>query len=189
MCAGSAFCASSPQRGSVTAVAAALHLTPSAVSQQLKALEREAGVPLTERSGRGLALTVPGKMTGQTAKDSPSRSRAPRRRGPSTSSSRMARSPSPYSPVPGRCCCPGVFTGSADIPGLTLVCSDQDAQTPDFGDLTPDHDIVIADSPGVLASWRERGLVVTELMREPLDIVLPEGHRLAAKDSLNPMPT
>ena len=54
------------QRGSVTAVARALHLTPSAVSQQLKALEREAGVRLTQRSGRGIALTVPGRMLAET---------------------------------------------------------------------------------------------------------------------------
>ena len=56
-------------RGSVTAVAAALHLTPSAVSQQLKTLEREAGVPLTERAGRGLALTTAGHALAETAKD------------------------------------------------------------------------------------------------------------------------
>src|SRR4051794_26174865 len=35
-------------RGSVTAVAAATHRTPSAVSQQLKAIQRQAGVPLVE---------------------------------------------------------------------------------------------------------------------------------------------
>jgi DNA-binding transcriptional LysR family regulator len=57
------------ERGSVTAVAEALHLTPSAVSQQLKTLEREAGVPLTERSGRGLSLTTAGQVLAETAKD------------------------------------------------------------------------------------------------------------------------
>jgi DNA-binding transcriptional LysR family regulator len=45
------------QRGTVAAVAAALHFTPSAVSQQLAALERGAGVPLLERAGRGVRLT------------------------------------------------------------------------------------------------------------------------------------
>jgi len=44
-------------RGTITAVAAALHLTPSAVSQQLAQLEREAGVPLLHRAGRRLQLT------------------------------------------------------------------------------------------------------------------------------------
>ena len=47
-------------RGTITAVADALAYTPSAVSQQLAALEREAGVPLLERSGRRVALTPAG---------------------------------------------------------------------------------------------------------------------------------
>jgi len=43
--------------GSVTAAAAALGYSAPAVSQQLAALERETGMKLTERVGRGLALT------------------------------------------------------------------------------------------------------------------------------------
>lgn len=45
------------RRETVSAVAAALHLTPSAVSQQLTALSRELGVVLTEPTGRRLRLT------------------------------------------------------------------------------------------------------------------------------------
>lgn len=45
-------------RGTIAAVAEALAYTPSAVSQQLTALEREAGAPLLERSGRGVVLTA-----------------------------------------------------------------------------------------------------------------------------------
>ncbi|MFE0460578.1 LysR substrate-binding domain-containing protein [Kitasatospora sp. NPDC058965] len=44
-------------RGTIAAVAEALAFTPSAVSQQLTALEREAGVALLERTGRRVALT------------------------------------------------------------------------------------------------------------------------------------
>jgi DNA-binding transcriptional LysR family regulator len=44
-------------RGTLAAVAEALHFTPSAVSQQLAVLEREAGVPLLEAAGRGVRLT------------------------------------------------------------------------------------------------------------------------------------
>src|SRR3954454_20618698 len=44
-------------RGTVAAVADALQYTPSAVSQQLAVLEREAGVSLLERAGRGVRLT------------------------------------------------------------------------------------------------------------------------------------
>jgi DNA-binding transcriptional LysR family regulator len=45
------------QRGTIAAVADALRFTPSAVSQQLAQLEREAGVRLLERAGRGVRLT------------------------------------------------------------------------------------------------------------------------------------
>nr|BFE80864.1 hypothetical protein GCM10020093_034650 [Planobispora longispora] len=47
-------------RGTIAAVAEALMFTPSAVSQQLSALEREAGVALLERTGRRVALTPAG---------------------------------------------------------------------------------------------------------------------------------
>jgi DNA-binding transcriptional LysR family regulator len=49
------------ERGTVAATAEALSFTPSAVSQQLSALEREAGVALLEREGRRLALTDAGR--------------------------------------------------------------------------------------------------------------------------------
>jgi DNA-binding transcriptional LysR family regulator len=45
------------QRGTIAAVADALQFTPSAVSQQLAMLERETGVRLLERAGRGVRLT------------------------------------------------------------------------------------------------------------------------------------
>jgi DNA-binding transcriptional LysR family regulator len=45
------------ERGTIAAVADALGYTPSAVSQQLAMLEREAGVPLLVRAGRGVRLT------------------------------------------------------------------------------------------------------------------------------------
>jgi DNA-binding transcriptional LysR family regulator len=44
-------------RGTIAAVAEALRFTPSAVSQQLAVLEREAGLPLLEPAGRGVRLT------------------------------------------------------------------------------------------------------------------------------------
>lgn len=50
------------RRGTITAVADALAYTPSAVSQQLAALEREAGVALLERAGRRVALTPAGDV-------------------------------------------------------------------------------------------------------------------------------
>ncbi|MFC5501020.1 LysR family transcriptional regulator [Lysinimonas soli] len=174
------------ERGSVTAVAHALHLTPSAVSQQLKTLEREAGVPLTERVGRGLALTTAGHALAETAKDvAIALERA------EAAWSEFLEQPRgevslTFFPTGGEMLLPGFLTRMSGITGLRVVCTDQDPLVPDFADLTPDHDVVVADAPGVLPSWRERHLVTVELMREPLDIVLPEGHSLSARTELSP---
>ncbi|WP_306232169.1 LysR substrate-binding domain-containing protein [Agrococcus beijingensis] len=54
-------------RGTIAAVATALAYAPSAVSQQLSALEREVGVPLTRKQGRRLALTAQGELLAQHA--------------------------------------------------------------------------------------------------------------------------
>jgi DNA-binding transcriptional LysR family regulator len=48
--------------GSVTAAAGNLGYSPSAISQQLAVLEREAGVPLLERVGRGVRPTAAGRL-------------------------------------------------------------------------------------------------------------------------------
>ncbi|GLY03000.1 LysR family transcriptional regulator [Actinoplanes sp. NBRC 101535] len=48
--------------GTIARVAQARSYTPSAVSQQLTALEREAGVPLLERTGRSVRLTAAGRV-------------------------------------------------------------------------------------------------------------------------------
>jgi DNA-binding transcriptional LysR family regulator len=48
-------------RGSFSAAAESLHFTQSAVSQQIAALEREAGMPLVDRNARGVRLTAAGE--------------------------------------------------------------------------------------------------------------------------------
>jgi DNA-binding transcriptional LysR family regulator len=53
--------------GSFAGAAAALHHTPSAVSQQIAALERGAGIMLVERSTRGVTLTGAGQALLATA--------------------------------------------------------------------------------------------------------------------------
>jgi DNA-binding transcriptional LysR family regulator len=49
------------ERGTIAAAAAALYLTPPAVSHQLAVLEREVGVPLLERTPRSVRLTEAGR--------------------------------------------------------------------------------------------------------------------------------
>jgi DNA-binding transcriptional LysR family regulator len=53
--------------GGISAAATSLHLTPPAVSQQLIALEREAGVSVLDRSGRTVTLTAAGRLLAEYA--------------------------------------------------------------------------------------------------------------------------
>lgn len=173
-------------RGSITAVAEATNRTVSAVSQQLKVLEREVGVALTEKSGRRLILTGAGRMLAETARDvAVALERAAALWEDFTQAPRGDVSLTIF-PTGGQMLLPGLLDAVALMPGLTLTASDQDPLLPDFADLTQDFDIVVADSPGIPPSWVARGLTVVKLFDEPLDVVLPEGHRLVTKSSLSP---
>jgi len=55
--------------GSFTHAADALHLSQSAISRQVSALEHDIGVPLFHRHARGLILTEQGDLLYQTAQD------------------------------------------------------------------------------------------------------------------------
>jgi len=57
------------RRGTVTAAAAALHYTASAVSQQLAQLERDVGAKLFERLGRRVQLTELGRLLTEHAEE------------------------------------------------------------------------------------------------------------------------
>lgn len=174
------------QRGSITAVAAATNRTASAVSQQLKVLEREAGIALTERRGRGIHLTGAGQMLAKTATDV------------AVALERADAIWEEFKHAPrgdvslaifesgAQMLMPGVLLDLESMPGLELHCDDADPLNPDFTDRIVDYDIVVADSYGVLPAWTDRGLTVIPLFIEPLDVVLPEGHKLAAKRSVSP---
>src|SRR5450830_747571 len=91
--------------GGVTPAATVLHVTPSAVSQQLARLQREVGVPLTERVGRGLRLTPAGQALAAAAVDAAvALERAVRRPTPTWPGPR-ARYASAPSRAPRRCSC------------------------------------------------------------------------------------
>jgi len=169
------------QRGSVTAVADATGRTPSAVSQQLKILEREAGMPLTQRSGRGIVLTGAGQALARSATDiAVALERASAlwdefRNHPTGEVTLLTF------PTIGATVLPGVLREVAEIPGLIVRATDCDAELSEFADLTNHHDIVLAYTmPGELP-WGGRGLTVVPLFTEPLDIGLPDHHRLAER--------
>jgi len=175
------------ERGSVTAVADATGRTPSAVSQQLKLLEREAGLPLTERKGRGLILTSAGKALARTAADiATAIERAQAVWDDFTAHPRGEVTLFVFQTA-GKMFLPGMLHAISSVPELTVTCTDAaPTATHDYADVAADFDIVMTDSSGVSEDWRERGLVSVKLLREPLDIALPADHRLAGRRSLSP---
>ncbi|MEN5209238.1 LysR family transcriptional regulator [Stenotrophomonas terrae] len=56
-------------RGSMAAAARMLHITPAAVAQQIRTLERELGAPLIARAGRTVSVTEEGARILQRSRD------------------------------------------------------------------------------------------------------------------------
>jgi DNA-binding transcriptional LysR family regulator len=174
-------------RGSVTAVAAALSFTPSAISQQLKTLAEEVGMPLTEPAGRGLRLTDAGRalvVEAEAVLAALARADAAvdRLRTTPHGHVRMALFPSA-----ARMMLPGLLRGLDGTPEVDLQCRDVDMAPSEVPALTADFDIVVAHrdetapapAPDLTARWQ-----VVPLLREPLDVVLPPGHPFARRRRL-----
>jgi DNA-binding transcriptional LysR family regulator len=174
------------ERGSVAAVADAMNVTASAVSQQLKVLEREAGFSLIEPSGRGVRLTVAGQALARTATEIAVAIAQAEGRWREFMAQPAGTVRLSTFQTAGEMLLPGVLHRMAQLADIELVCSDQDGLATDFESMTPDYDIVIADSPRPVSSWRERGLKAIRLMTEPLDVAMAEGHELARKSVLTP---
>lgn len=171
--------------GSVTAVAAATHRTPSAVSQQLKVAGREFGAALVEPDGRGLRLTDAGRLLADGASDV------------TLAVERLQAKWDEFRHAP---------TGSVSIALLPSVAeflladvlhrtareqidvraTDVDIAETEFAGLVVDHDIVLAHSLTRRAPAGSAGLRTVHLASEPLDIALPEDHRLASHPTLAP---
>ncbi|WP_369252838.1 LysR family transcriptional regulator [Geodermatophilus amargosae] len=171
-------------QGGVAAAAAVLHLTPSAVSQQLASLSREAGVALTERVGRGLRLTAAGDALADAAVDvavALERARAAcaafldRPEGTVRVSAFQSGA---------RLLLPPLLTRVATLGGITVECSDEDVALDDFPALTDRVDVVVAHRPDG-APWPSSGLRVVPLLREPLDVAVPRDHPLAGRDRIS----
>jgi DNA-binding transcriptional LysR family regulator len=171
-------------RGSVAAVAAATHRTPSAVSQQLRTAQRELGAPLVEPHGRGLRLTDAGRLLADAAVDV-----ATALAGAQARWDTFRQAPA------------GVVTMAAlpsaatfllplveqDLAGtdVDLRCTDVDRAEAEFGALTADHDVVVAHSLTSVRPAGTDGLAVVHLVDEPLDVAMSPRHRLAAQRTVS----
>lgn len=170
-------------RGSVTAVARALHRTPSAVSQQLKTAERHFGARLVEPAGRGLRLTDAGRLLADGGREVAEllarvQGRWDEFLGQPAGTVTVAALPSAATFL-----LPGVFRELAGLP-IELRCTDVDLAEDDYPGLTPDHDVVIGHSLSRALPSGAAGQVCAVLVREPLDIAMAAGHPLARKSAV-----
>ena len=171
-------------RGTLAAVAEAMHLTPSAVSQQIAQLEAEAGMPLTERRGRGLRLTHAGEVLAQHAEQvmtvlGSARAALAAIRGEIAGEVRIAAFPS---------------AAAAWLPAaINALRQAQPQLEPVVFELEPDEalaalgswqaDVALVDdlSP---AAGVHAGIVRAALAEDSLVALLPAAHALAGRDSI-----
>ncbi|WIM99525.1 LysR family transcriptional regulator [Actinoplanes oblitus] len=166
-------------RGSVAAVARSLHITPSAVSQQLNTLQRSAPVPLTERSGRRLVLTEAGRALAAAAVEV------------LTALDRADRAVGAYLDDPAAPVTVSAFHSAAltwfpplarRVPGVR--CADEDVARADFPGLVGDYDLVIAHRLAHSPPWPAGRVTVVPLVYEPLYVAMAADSPLAGKSRL-----
>lgn len=161
-----------------------LHVSASAVSQQLTALQRRVEVPLTERRGRNLVLTGAGQALARAAVDI------------SAAIHSAEQAVSQYLQDPSATVSLCAFNSA----GLTyfgpllqalsgagsprLICCDRDVGQEDFPALTADYDLVIAHRLEHSPPWPD-SVTVRPLVREPLDVAMSDQHRLAGEPSVS----
>jgi DNA-binding transcriptional LysR family regulator len=169
-------------RGTIAAVADALQFTPSAVSQQLALLEREAGVPLLERAGRGVRLTDAALVLVEHADALLERAAVAEAdlaaaAGTVTGRARIASIQS----MSLRLALPAIEALARDAPRLRceLVEAEPEQALPALA--LGDIDLVLCDE-WEHQPWRmPAGLQRHELVRDPLLVVLPTTHALARR--------
>jgi len=172
-------------RGSIAAVAAALHVTPSSVSQQISALQRQSPAPLTFKDGRRTALTDAGRALAEAAIGvevalERAEQAVARFQGNESGTVSVAAFHSAGLAVFG----PLIRSvNGPDMPGVRL--SDFDVAQEDFPPLTSNHDLVLAHRLIGSPPW-PGSVRVEPLLFEPLDIAVRRDHPLAAKTSIEP---
>ncbi|MDQ1124351.1 LysR family transcriptional regulator [Microbacterium trichothecenolyticum] len=169
-------------RGSVAAVAQALRVSPSAVSQQIASLQARVPVPLTTRRGRVLVLTPAGEALAAAGTRVDEALTAAREAVGAflDDTDRPVRVSAFHSA--GLALFGPLLRELDGIPPLHLA--DADVAHRDFPGLTADHDLVVAHRLAHDAPWPRGRVVATELLTEPLDIALPAAHPLAARERL-----
>ena len=168
-------------RGTVTAVAEALAYTPSAVSQQLAQLERDAGVPLLERAGRGVRLTEAGRRLAGHADAIMARMEAAEADLAGLSGQASGRL---------RVACFQTAAGALVLPALATLLQRHSSVVPELVDIEAeealpglrlgDFDLVVAEEYDHAPRRRDVAFERTELGHDRMLVALPGRHPLAA---------
>ncbi|MBB5787579.1 LysR family transcriptional regulator [Jiangella mangrovi] len=159
------------REGSVTAAADALHYAQPSVSHHLARLEAEAGVPLTQRAGRGIRLTEAGLLLARRAEEilgqvEAAEAELSAHAGLRTGRVRLAAFPSALATlVPA-----AAARFAAAHPDVELALTEAEPPAALTALRTGDVDIAIIFAHGPL---EQRGVTVEPLLTEPLYLVTP----------------
>ncbi|WP_018546744.1 LysR family transcriptional regulator [Streptomyces sp. LaPpAH-108] len=174
------------RHGSVSAAADALHVTTSAVSQQLGKLEREVGQRLLAKNGRGVRLTDAGRLLSEHAARILSQvelaqSDLEAHRGQVVGELRLSAFP-----TAARGLFPAALAGLRALhPGLRVRSSELEPEQGVAGVVRGDLDLA------VVLDWYNKpmpvpdGLVKAPLLDDPAEVALPAGHPLADRDEVD----
>lgn len=171
--------------GSIGAAAEALGYTPSAVSQQISKLEREAGSVLLERQGRGVALTDAAQLLVATAQQlmrivESAEVALEEQRGRPGGQLTMAAFPTAACGL-----LPPVLAElAAAHPLLDLRLIEVDAHLSVDLVLRGAVDLAVAHDWDIAPLPAPEGLERTVIGDDRCDVLVPAGHRLAACESL-----
>ncbi|MFF4099634.1 LysR family transcriptional regulator [Streptomyces sp. NPDC001903] len=172
------------EHGSFNKAAAALLLTPSAVSQHIASLERSLGHPVAVRSTRGVTLTEPGRLLVEAAETISAELDQVRHAIDRLTADRPRLTVATFTSG-GRRLLPAAlarFVAAHPEVELTVREAEPEAAVPMVR--SGDADLALAyhfDGPPPLRA----GLDWTPLMDDPLWLALPPGHPLAGRSSLS----
>ncbi|SDH61757.1 DNA-binding transcriptional regulator, LysR family [Actinokineospora alba] len=170
--------------GSVTAAATNLGYTPSAISQQIAALEKQAGLALLERVGRGVQPTAAGRLLTEHAATISQNLAEAETALADLRDGRTGRLAIRYFATAGAALVPPALAKlRRDHPGVQvdLKLIDPESPLPEVESGRADLAIVVHPRQGPLRG----GVRLIHLLDDPYRAVLPRGHRLASKRVLD----
>ena len=167
-------------RGTIAATAAALGYTPSAVSQQLSALEREAGAALLDRAARSVELTDVGRQLAVHAEIILAQVEAAEADLSAAGREPSGRAAVAAFPSAAAAFAPALVRSMRAHPGLTLLL--QQAQPGEGLRRVRSGEVDVALIDDWTGSLPENGPTLLRyyaLLRDPVVLIVPRDHPLA----------